>query len=86
MRGGSTTFEAQSQPFDGAQAPCDPRRKQRVDEAIGMRQERPVAACRARESVLNTRLVGERHEGLRVTEQRLDRWIPLQQVPPHLLG
>src|SRR5881628_3210314 len=82
----SAVLEAKAQPLDRTQAPGNPGREELIDKGVGMRQHGPAFAGRSCETVLNPWLEHERHEWLRIAEERGDRRIALQQVLPLLLG
>ncbi len=81
---GTAALETEREPLDGAEAPGDAGRKERIHERVCMREHGPSRRRRARQAMLDARSVGERHEWPGVAEQRTDRGIAVQQVLPHL--
>ena len=70
-------LEHQPQPLDGAQPPRDPRREQRIDERVRMRQHRPSRAGRARQPMLDARHARRSASSASRRRTRADRRISL---------
>jgi len=79
------SFQEESQPLHGEQAPGDPGREQGTEEAVGVGEERPAVSGGLREAVLEARDLADRPCGAGLSELVPQRGISGEEMLPGLI-